>query len=303
MSGLGLTDAESLPFGDNEVLQTSDDIPKYLFRVFTNKSHSFTDSSWARSADANQENPGFREDIISRPNQHNVAQMVVSHLRWWRGPDNLVSWTSSLLCALSYIFHLRCSSRDGSPFDQVYLCIVKSTGFPRRTFIRDTDLIQAYSKFNTSLEDFGELRGKKHKRLSGHYYFGEYLSQGALKIKGNCQVVSAQLLIDNGLLDILPEFEELARREHQEKTTWALETLKLRERFYANCDQDGIYADSRLDAAIRVASVFGPEWRLAIAANLIGLIPRPKNDTVASTKLRSGDFIRKYITTYSTTDD
>ena len=42
------------------------------------------------------------------------------------------------------------------------------------------DLLRAYSLFDTDLENLEGLRLKKGM------YFGEYLSQGALKIEGKC---------------------------------------------------------------------------------------------------------------------
>ncbi|KAL5330966.1 hypothetical protein ACEPPN_000493 [Leptodophora sp. 'Broadleaf-Isolate-01'] len=57
------------------------------------------------------------------------------------------------------------------------------------------------------LEDFKGLRLKKD------WYFGEYLSQGALKIEDKCQIVSAQAMIDRGLYDLRREFEEFSHWE------------------------------------------------------------------------------------------
>jgi hypothetical protein len=79
------------------------------------------------------------------------------------GPeDNLVSWTSSLLFAIAYIFHLHANSRDGSTFN-ISLCIVDTTGFPKRVFLRDMDLIRAYCSFDEDLQNFERLRLRKHK--------------------------------------------------------------------------------------------------------------------------------------------
>lgn len=72
----------------------------------------------------------------------------------------------------------------------------------------------------------------KRKGFSGHYYFGEYLSQGALKIEGKCQIVSAQTLMDRGLFRIRSEFEHFAGWTPRAKPPWTKPVIKLRESFY-----------------------------------------------------------------------
>lgn len=54
------------------------------------------------------------------------------------------------------------------------------------------DLICAYHSLDIKLLDLEGLRTKKHCDFAGSFYFREYLSQGALKIKDKCQIVSAQ---------------------------------------------------------------------------------------------------------------
>ncbi|KAH6714588.1 hypothetical protein BKA61DRAFT_605536 [Leptodontidium sp. MPI-SDFR-AT-0119] len=55
------------------------------------------------------------------------------HPQWWKGhEDNLVSWTSSLLFALVYIFHLHANSNDRSAFDDIHLCIIDTNQFLKR---------------------------------------------------------------------------------------------------------------------------------------------------------------------------
>lgn len=60
--------------------------------------------------------------------------MLYIHLRWWgtlSDPDNLVSWTSSLLFALQYVFYRHYSSKDGSSLDTIDLCVVDTLLFLR----------------------------------------------------------------------------------------------------------------------------------------------------------------------------
>ncbi|KAG9242212.1 hypothetical protein BJ878DRAFT_184442 [Calycina marina] len=198
LQALSLSDPEHLlfyPGGENAWLwEKFNDIPRYLFRVFTPKSRGETNRIWTKSMDARDGNQNSRVDIFARESKEQVAGMLYRHLRWLPGPeDNLVSWTSSMLFALVYIFHLRANTRNGSAFDDISLCIVDTTEFPKEVFIRDMDLIRAYLQYNADLEGFKSLRSRDD------YYFGEYLSQGALKIEDKCGIVSAQAIIDRGL--------------------------------------------------------------------------------------------------------
>ena len=165
-------------------------VPRYLFRVFTPNSHGETNRTWTKSMDARDGNQNSRVDIFARESKEEVAGMLYRHLRWFPGPeDNLVSWTSPILFALVYKFHLRANTRNGSAFDDISLCIIDTTEFPKEVFMRDMDLIQAYLQYSEDLQDFNGLRSRND------YYFGEYLSQGALKIKDRCQIVPARAII------------------------------------------------------------------------------------------------------------
>ncbi|XMA13668.1 hypothetical protein WAI453_006459 [Rhynchosporium graminicola] len=128
-------------------------IPRYLFRVFTPRSRGKTNWTWTKSMDARGGNRNSKVDIFARENRAEVAGMLYRHLRWWQGPeDNFVSWTSSLLFALVYIFHLRANTRNGSAFDNIFLCIIDTTEFPKEVFMQDLDLIQAYLGYSDDLK-------------------------------------------------------------------------------------------------------------------------------------------------------
>jgi hypothetical protein len=284
---LSLSDPEYLlfcPSGDKAWLQGKfDNIPRYLFRVFTPKSCGATDRSWTKSMDARRATGRSRVDIFARENNGQVARMLHRHLRWWEGfEDNFVSWTSSLLFALVYIFHLHANSRDGSAFDDIFLCIIDTTKFPKAVFLRDMDLIQVYLSFDAGLEDFKDLRLKKDM------YFGEYLSQGALKIEGKCEIVSAQAMIDQGLYDLRREFEEFALWERCRSPPWAYPVVDLRKDL---CQiESPEISDERLRVAVDVAELFGPCWALPIAANLMALLPGPKEDVAIIQAFRANIF-------------
>jgi hypothetical protein len=157
---LSLSDPECLLFCPSEawLQEKFDDIPRYLFRVFMPKSCGMTDGSWTKSMDARRATEKSRVDIFARENNGQVARMLYRYLLWWEGlEDNFVSWTSLLLFALVYIFHLHANSRDGSAFNNILLCIIDTTKFPKAVFLRDMDLIQAYLSFDTGLEYFKGL--------------------------------------------------------------------------------------------------------------------------------------------------
>lgn len=93
----------------------------------------------------------------------------------------------SLSCV---IYHLRANERDGSTFEPIHMSIIDTSTFPDSVFLRDLDLVRCYRAYDQShnnSSDSERLRLKKQESFSGHFYFGEYLSQGALKIAHNDQ--------------------------------------------------------------------------------------------------------------------
>jgi hypothetical protein len=283
LQALSLSEPEYLlfnPTGDKAWLRRKfDDIPRYLFRVFTPKSdETTTDRVWVKSKDASHDSANSEVDILARDNNQQVASMLNRHLRWGGkplDPDNLVSWTSSLLFALQYIFYRYTDSRDGLTLDEIRLCVVDTTSFPKGVFLRDMDLICAYRLFDSRLRNLDDLRTKKHSVLAGSFYFGEYLSQGALKIEDKCQIVSAQEIIDQALFCLQPEFKKSMVMENP---TWAKEVIRLREAFHEKSVEPQRITKEELRAAIDIAQLFGPRWRLPVAANLIALLPRRSED-------------------------
>ena len=221
-------------------------------------------------------------DVFARQDNKEVASILYRHLRWWEGSeDNFVSWISSLLFALIYIFHLHANDRDGSAFDNIFLCIIDTTKFPKEVFLRDMDLIEAYSPFDADLKNFKDRVRKK-------MYFGEYLSQGALKIEGKCQIVSAQAMIDQGLYDLRLEFEEFARWKLQPKPPWAKPVVDLRKDLF-HIESPAISYE-KLQIVVNIAKLFGPYRKLPIAANLVALLPGPQEDVAIIQAFRANIF-------------
>lgn len=222
--------------------------------------------------DATDGIPNARLDIFARDDEREVADMLNRHLRWWKGDkDNLVSWTSSLLFALVYIFHLHANMMDGSAFEDISLCVVDTALFPSGVFLQDLDLIRAFRTFDEQLDNFANLRLVKR---GGVFYFGEYLSQGALKIEGKCQIVSAQAMIDQGLYDLQPKFREFAAWPKARPPPWANPVLELREEFYQGPGDAWEVSPEEHMAAMKIADLFGGHWALPVAANAFALRPR-----------------------------
>ncbi len=298
LQALSLSGPEYLlfcPSGDKARLQEKfNDIPRYLFRVFTPKSCGMTDTSWTKSMDARFALEKSRVDIFARQDNEQVADMLNTHLRWREGlEDNFVSWTSSLLFALIYMFHLHANSRNGSAFDDIFLCIIDTTNFPKAVFLRDMDLIQVYSPFNTDLEDFKGLRLRKDM------YFGEYLSQGALKIEGKCQIVSAQVMINQGLYNLRRELKEFAFWETCRRPPWVYPVINLRKDLCQTESSDK--SNEKLRVAVDVAEIFGSCWTLPIAANLIALLPGPKEEVAIIQAFRANTFSSSFLCSGRTT--
>jgi hypothetical protein len=233
--------------------------------------------------DARNSTESSRVYIFAREDKERVATMLHRHLRWWEGPeDNLVSWTSSLLFALVYIFHLHANRRDGSAFDDISLCITDTTKFPNGVFLRDMDLIEAYQSFDNALQDFKGLRLKKD------WYFGEYLSQGASKIEGKYQIVSAQAMINEGLYRVRREFEDFAQWEPSRTPPWARPVVELRKGLY-RIGSPGL-GEEELRVAVSIAQLFGSPFKLPVAASLVALLAGRKEDTVVAHAFRTSLF-------------
>lgn len=263
---------------------TFNNVPRYLFRVYTPNSRGRTDRVWTKSMDATHSDPNSQVDIFARDEPWEVAGMLERHLRWQEGlEDNFVSWTNSLLFAIVYMFHLHANTTNGSTFDDISLCVVDTTSFSKGVFLRDLDLISAFRIYNEGLQNFANLR-------SGSYYFGEYLSQGALKIQDKCQIVSAKAMIDQGLYTLQPEFRSFAQWPKQSRPPWAYPVLQLREDFQKGPAKRQETRQQEQQAAVDIGGIFGERWRLPVSANLFALRPRRRRDRHILAAFRSESF-------------
>ncbi|KAI9374870.1 hypothetical protein BJX61DRAFT_540374 [Aspergillus egyptiacus] len=266
------------PPPDSGLQNALDNIPRYLFRVASPKSDGETTETWVHSHAASKDMSNSCEDIFSDLDDDKrtiIARTLNVHLRWWPKnglEDNFVSWTSSLLFAIQYIYYRHHNKKDGSALKDIKLYVVDTTLYPRGTFIQDLDLIDFFQQYDDSQSGKNLLSLQRIRKKE--WYFGEYLSQGALKIKGKNQVISANKLFRGGLLHRLqPCFGDINKEvPENKKPIWAKEVLRLRETIWpyeAHCETD---LQRRLKAAGEIIDQFDTDWRFPLAVYFTSLI-------------------------------
>ncbi|KAI8955494.1 hypothetical protein F4801DRAFT_586967 [Xylaria longipes] len=265
------------------------DTPRYLFRVFSKTTRGENTNDWVRSGAAIE---GKLGDIFERNDASKVAITLNEHLRWCNpNGDPFMSWTTSLAFAIQYAIYK--GKMENAELQTIQLCIVDTTKFPRGVFARDLDLIEEFEdkvpehqlievkgKITTwkhrGLGNLHWLRRKKHETFSGFYYFGEYLSQGQMNIKGRSCTVSCNKIINNHLFTLAPLFRiEL----ESAKPEWANAVINLREPFYTRTSQNAEGTEpAHLIAAMMISLEFAPNWFIPMFANLLSLSPRCAQD-------------------------
>lgn len=253
--------------------KTLQNIPRYLFRVVSPKSAGETNEEWVHSHAALFDGHRSTEDIFSNLDSEKkieVAQKLNSHLRWkctYDPEDNFVSWTSSLLFAIQYIYYRHLSFKDGSALEKIQLYVIDTTMFLQGTFMRDLDLINIFCDYDADLENLQCLRTTRG------YYFGEYLSQGSLKIEGKCQVIPADILFDQDRLRrIQPEFAEL---RYDIEPEWANAVLRLRRAIWppeGSAPLSVTEIRGRLQAIKEIVRGLDDDWTIPISIHFAALI-------------------------------
>ncbi|CAH0030068.1 unnamed protein product [Clonostachys rhizophaga] len=256
-------------------------VPRHLFRVHHPGSGGVTNESYASSAEWEALAPEFT-DVFAFREVAQAGQSLDNHLRWKQVPGKpspFVSWTSSLLTAIAYIFYLY---GKGESLDQIYLTVLDASRCHPDVFLDDLSLIEALQCTwpYTGLEDLWKLR----TGLKGPvYYFGEFLSQGSLAIKGKSETVTAEQLIERGLFTLQPEFKKfLGWNLHgsaEESPKWANAVMDYRK-FLAQESHKFRLGQVQLKAAQSIVSLFGANLglRFPMMVHLIGLLPKPGLD-------------------------
>lgn len=265
---------EQLIFRPPNTDDALNNIPHYLFRIVSPKSDGITNDRWVRSVAAVQKPNCPQDDIFFKldgAKQKQVAHILSRHLWWVEQPRDLfVSWTSSLLFAIQYIYYRHLHEKDGSALEDIKLFIIDTTKFPRGTFMRDLNLIESFWKHDSGLGRLRDLRTRKG------YYFGEYLSQGALKVENKCQILPANVLFEKRRLSrIQPEFGEPRLDTTQGGPEWAKAVLRIRSKLLS---MTSLHLFSRaqlndsMQAVVEIIQNVAPAWRYPLAVYLAALI-------------------------------
>ncbi|WQF85380.1 hypothetical protein CDEST_10394 [Colletotrichum destructivum] len=139
----------------NQVLVDSvNDIPKYLFRVSDTLSAGTTNRSEVCSAAAAGDRSGQPYGDLYQLPPSQAARLLDDHLwpRWSASPSNLVSWTSSLLVALQY--GLFCHGRSSEPqeLSKILILMVDTRQFRCKVFARDLQVLAAFQGISDELD-------------------------------------------------------------------------------------------------------------------------------------------------------
>ncbi|PKS11295.1 hypothetical protein jhhlp_003057 [Lomentospora prolificans] len=258
---------KSLPFCQKH------EVPKYLFRVHSPTTAGETSLNTVMPPACHHGTQHTGKDLFAMKAK-DAASLINRHLRWDPAHEdqcNLISWTSSLLFALQYGLYKNLGSRKRSQLTEINILVLDTSEFPTGTFMNDLDLIDYFADHDTSsgkdLKSLGRLR-----RGSWGYYFGEYISQGRLDIKGQCKQATMQDLIDLGLFTFLPE---LGQRDKW--VLWANRVLELRK-----VDESPVSTQSVVRRAVVIATAgFGDDFAIPIAIMLLALKnTRPDDPTI-----------------------
>lgn len=253
------------------------DVPRYLFRVYSPSTAGQTTDSYVTPPASTCGRAEKTRDIFRLPPAE-AAIRLNEHLRWWPSHEskcNLMSWTSSLLFALQYGLRRHNTDHDKSELSQISLLMLDTRGFPIGTFIKDVEIMEVfaqYTDFNQTknLDDFFQFR-----KSDRGYYFGEYLTQGRIDIRGRCIVTNMQRLIDAGLFELRPELKDKSRWRE-----WANRVVDLRKLFKAPQDTPTT-THTEVRKAITVAGAcFGNGWDIPVAIMLLALKRRQTKDPV-----------------------
>lgn len=252
-------------------------VPRFLFRIHAPRSVGTTDRTFARSpASAGGYMEEESQDIFSLPLSI-AANKLNDHLQWrcmGNGDCNLVSWTSSLLFALLYGLRRFDTDHDYPNASEINLFVIDTRNFQAGTFIKDLDIIRVLSPEEEDPRQYGSLSLFQNLR-SGNHYFGEYLTQGKLKVEGQCVQTTLEELNNHGLFQFNTRMAE--------RSMWskpARKILAIRDSF-TSFEEARTAEKKEVRKAIAMGeSCFGGRWTFPMALHLLALKPRRNPDTV-----------------------
>ena len=91
-----------------------------------------------------------------------------------------------------------------------------------------------------------------------------------LRIRGKCSTVSAQTMINRGLLDLHSVFRQAC--EGEDSSQWVQPVHTVRDTIRAAA-KNPLASLELLDKAFKIAFEFGEDWQLSIAVHLLALLP------------------------------
>ncbi|KUI57422.1 hypothetical protein VP1G_04694 [Cytospora mali] len=256
-------------------LLKANSVPRYLFRLYSPNTVGTTCTSYLTPPSANSLEPNHSKDVFSLPPDA-AAWNINHHLRWW--PDhedtcNFMSWSSSLLFLLQYALFRHTSQRDSSGFQNIHLMIIDTRKFPPRTFVKDMEIISIFAPSSREYTD-QNLQRFFNLRSRPDYRFGEYLSQGDLKLTDKAVETSFEKLLCLGLFELVPE---MGNRDNW--TSWVKPVLKIRQAFHEPTHPDATQTEVR-KAIVIAEGAFGEPWTIPISIMLLALKPRKTDDRV-----------------------
>lgn len=219
-------------------------VPRYLFRTFDGASSGKNDSSVVASVASVLMPSISRHDLLSM-DEDRATELLHQHLNkscfGGSGSDNLMSWTSSLLFAIQYGIWRANIGRISLSDVQIYA--VDTSNFPKGQFVQDVCLLEAY---RAAAQGAGkDTREFFRFRLENDdFYNGEYLSQGQVNHAGRSCAVTLEHLLNSGLRQLFPEFEDPKGAEK-----WTNRVLELRR----NWSLEQLTTDQEIEFALQVA--------------------------------------------------
>lgn len=254
-------------------------VPRFLFRIHAPSSVGSTNRTFAQSpVSAGRYEEEESRDIFSLP-LSTAADKLNKHLQWKcmgnRG-CNLVSWTSSLLFALLYGLRRLDTDRDHPKASEINLFVIDTRNFQAGTFIKDLDIIRVLAHEEEDPRQYGSLSLFQNLR-NGNHYFGEYLTQGKLKVEGQCVQTTLEELKNHGLLQLNAGIAETSMWSKPVRNI-----LAIRDSF-ALFEEARTAEKTEVRKAIAMAeSCFGGRWTFPMALHLLALKPRRNPDTVVA---------------------
>lgn len=247
---------------NSDIIESFTSTPTYLFRLYAPATRGTTNTNEV-SSPTPKGSSASNQDLFGLPEKE-AAAILRQHLFWECQQNencNLMSWSSSLLSVLKHGFYRKETDRDHPTLDDIHILILDTRLFPKGTFIRDLEVLGRFAGYNERLRTL-------HGWRKGQLYFGEYLSQGHLNIRGHCAETTLQKLVDGRLLtDLCPTLAVGPKK-------WATGVVRLRQEFKIKTYRSAETERMAVAIAITLASdCFEDRWRLAVSIMLLSLRP------------------------------